>query len=261
MAGEFRGSVVTTTTVHPTGAETISVQMPADIQAGDFLFVFFGGSFGYRTIDFDVDGTWTNIGSSGDHAKIASGSEAGALVDFRTLSGPFGGNRAVTAVALCYRFPYTPLNLGGLYLGGVLNSAGTRFYSNPTGNSFLSGGQFGGFVGAARSEFRITHAMTATSDLVQSYNPSAATWSGDLITDRTGLLPAIGGTFPDGIDAGGDTVADAFYLSVATTGSTHNTALDVDGPGTSGSGDLWGFMIAFPEIVQAPYWGILAAPG
>lgn len=262
MAGEFRGAVVTRGTVSGnSGSDIFGVTMPADVQAGDYLFVMFGGPFDLRVIDFDSDGTWTNIGSSDSHAKIASGSEGGATVNFESYAGPFGGTRPVTAIALCYRFPYTPTT-GGLYLGGTLRELGTRHFSDPLPtDSFDSGGQFGGNVGAGRSEFRIYHCEAATSDVSNSYDATTMTWSGDLITDRTGVLASVGGSSPTGIDAGSDSVADAFYLSIASTGSTHDTKIVINGPGTDGGGFLEGWAIFFPEIVQAPYWGILAAPG
>lgn len=261
MADEFRGLVVTTGTIAPDGVNTFDVQLPSDIQAGDYLFVFFGGSFSYRSIDHEQpNGPWTNIGSGGDHARIADGSEGGTTVTFLSLSGPFSGVRPVIAIALCYRFPVAPLSLGGLFLGGTLFNVPARTYSNPTGDSFLAGGQYGGVVSGGFSEFRINHAGVVSSDLVQSYNATSATWSGDLITDRTGLIPAVGGTFPDGIDAGGETVADSFYLSVPTTGSSHDTRLVVTGPGTEGAAFMQQWVLRFPLIVESDYWGILATP-
>lgn len=261
MAGEFRGAVVTQgTVVGNTGTDIFNVVLPADIIAGDYLFIIVGGSVSLRVLDHEVpNGTWTNIGTSDSHARIADGTEGGTSVPFLSWNGGFTGVRAVTAIALCYRFPYTPTP-GGIYGALALHDLTPRHYSNASGNSFLSGGQFGGFVGGGQSEFRIYHAECATSDITQSYNPTAATWSGDLITDRTGLIPAAGGTFPNGIDAGGDTVADAFYLSIPDTGSTHNTALDVDGPGTEGGAFMEGWAIFFPLIVVQDYWGILALP-
>lgn len=267
MADEFRGLAITTgTVVGNTGTDIFNVQMPADIIAGDYLFIMFGGSFDLRTIDHEnPNGTWTNIGTGADHARIADGSEAGASIPFVSWNGGFTGSRPVTAVALCYRFPYTPTP-GGIYGALALQELGARHYSNtlPADSStvnlpFSVGGQFGANVGAARMEFRIYHTQgqTVNSDATEFYDPSSMVWSGDLLTDRTGLLPSIGGTFPDGIDSGADTVADAFYLSIPETGTAHDTKIVINGPGTGGSGFMQGWALFFPLVIVSDYWGIL----
>ena len=257
--------ITTGSVVGNTGTDIFNVLMPADVQAGDYLFVLFGGSFSLRKIDHEQpNGTWTNIGTGDSHARIADGTEGGTLVPFLSWNGGFTGNRPISAVALCYRFPVPPSNIGGLYLGGTLSDLGSRTYTNSTGDSFRNvppfspGGQFGGNVAGGRSEFRLYHAEGVTNDTSLSYDPTAMLWNGDLIHDRTGLLVPPDGTFPDGIDAGGHSVADAFYLSVPTTGGGHSTRLDVDGPGTSGSGRMEGWVVGFPllpDCVEESSWG------
>jgi hypothetical protein len=263
---EFRGLEITTGTVSgSSGTDIFDVLMPADIQAGDYLFVLFGGSFDLRKIDHEEpNGPWTNIGTGDSHAKIADGTEGGTSVAFLSWNGGYAGVRPLSAVALCYRFPVAPTSTSGLYLGGTLIELGSRIYSNASGDSsvvdlpFSVGGQFGASLVPERSEFRIYHGEGATSDGILSYSPTAATWSGALITDRTGLLNPGGGTFPNGIDAGGHTVADAFYLSHPAN-APHNTKLDIDGPGTSAGGRIEGWVLYFP-LQPADYWGILVGP-
>jgi hypothetical protein len=52
-------------------------------------------------------------------------------------------------------------------------------------------------------------------------------------------------------------VADAFYLSIPDTGSSHDTKVVINGPGTYGEGFLQGWALFFPLVVVSDYWGIL----
>ena len=200
IADEFRGLAITTGTVSGTsGTDIFNVQMPADIIAGDYLFVMFGGSYKLRNIDHEnPNGTWTNIGSGADHARIANGSEAGASI-LRELNNGFVGNRPLPRLHSAIASVHRP--------GGIYGARATRAGNVPSRTirclripSITAGSSADSLGRAGWSSASITPKVSRTTATSPSFTIRPRWCGPGTCTDRTGLLPALGGDEPLGID-------------------------------------------------------------
>ncbi len=270
MTGEFRGVAITTTNAIPSTAGTpIPIQMPSDIVAGDILIVC---GEGYNLNVTDPPAGWSQALNNFD-LKIATGSEAGATLNWvsrdTTSLDPFATSpnpRTAVFGAFCYRFPVTPSG-GALGPNGWFHSFGAARFVPPGGNpSFYTPMAMSDFYGTAYpgavtnvSEFRFLMASAQAGSTASGPHliADSITWSGDLLTDRTGIQSIADAGDPDGLD---DDVsrswADQFYLTNVANSNPHTDVVVAGGAGVGFY--LNGFSILFPTVPLVAYWGINA---
>lgn len=274
MSGEFRGVAYSPQYVDSTSGSSVPIQMPADIVAGDWLIV---SGDGYNLHVAEHPAGWTAInGSRSISVKIADGSEAGAVINWvstdTTSLDPFGTSpnpRAAVFAAFSYRFPIAPTAGGGLGPSSACHPFTRRFvppggspdFVSPIDSASYYATGFGGTV-ANPGEFRFL-AVAAQAGVTVSGPQAIASsidwYSSDPITDRSGVHSEPWSGDPNSFD---DPVswswADQFYL----TTPAHDPATHVIAAGGAGINFLMeGFVLDFPSVPTAPYWGILTRPG
>lgn len=261
MAGEFRGVEVTAGYCSVSAGQPFPVQMPADIVAGDILVVS-GGAYNLAVYDHAVSpvppatGWFAVDGPRQIFVKIADGSEAGALsTEFTTLdtSGLGAGSRAYVVAAFSYRFPVAPLTNGTAGPNNYCHPFTRRLFTDtPPADSSAHGGTYPGSVNSA-SQFRFFDVTAQAYDGVNTAPADDATWSGDLMTDRTGLHSQAwsGAGLVDDVSW---SWADAFYLTNVANADPH-TKVVIDAPYDVGV-QLCGFSLFFAAVPTSAYWGI-----
>jgi len=261
----FRGQVTTTTYVSSSPGVPVGIVMPADVQAGDYLFII-GGQFDLNILAF-LPGTDPTIPTGWEYVnqgpqafvKIADGSEGGSTVMWpsRDTTNFSGTQRACVVTALCYRWPTPPMDLS-FYAPAVANGtvlvAQLRLFSQDSSN-----GGAGPYPGVAVFPYEVRIlGMNGESTDEFALNEDAlasATWYGDNVTDRTGLhsQPWSGSGLPD---ATSGSVADAIIPPGITQIRTPDSGVTITGILPFASGFINAAILAWPDDLA--YWGINA---
>lgn len=222
-----------TTSLLATEDADIPIQMPATVQAGDYLVAMLGNVH-VTIIDPTITPAgWTRL-TGYIYYKVADGTEGGTTVGFHSVTAFFTGDqRVLLAAVLQYRFSEIPTLIASV--GAVRN-----FGSSSPGADAVSG-VYGDFLGA-ETETRVYGFIGASNDENFISAPIGGyTWAN--ATDRSGVVSHAKG---DGNLEDALSIITADKLDIFPFGQTQRVDLTVDGGGFYGvGGDLFGIRFVF----------------